>query len=740
MRKKKWILFILIFVLLSALCGITLSLWMNQLSKEVATKMQSRSLLNPTEFFASGFKFAPTQRISLQDAIIQLKSSGYRERNSSQNIFPGDYSVLSESSLKIFVKAHELSPEISATLQWNLEKHILESITKEDGILLNFLELEPLIVSQYLENEPIRQKNVVLGEIPPVCLKAVIAIEDFHYLEHGGISFTGIFRAFLKNISSGKIAQGGSTITQQLAKNYFLTSDRTLKRKVKELGLALILESQFSKDDILETYLNIIYLGQSGTFQIRGYEAASEYYFAKNLKDLTLPDCALLAALVNGPGVYNPFTKPDKALQRRALVLTKMKENGLISNQDFLNATAMPLPQKTSFSIAGTAPYYLDAARKQMESENIDIKGAKIYTGLRWDAQFAAQKTLNEQIDKITANNSWIQSRKEKGNQLEGLILSVDTQSALYEAVVGGRNYKLTQFNRAIESQRQVGSLFKPFVYLTALAQSGQKFNPGTLIKDEKISLIVNRKKWSPDNYEKKEYGSIPLAMGLVKSLNLATVQLSQEIGIDSIIETAQLFGITSKLENVPSVALGSFEMHPTEIAQAYMGFANFGKSAPLSFVRKVIDSNGETLYEFENEFKEVLPANQVASLVSIMSESTKWGTSKAIAQADLGIEVAGKTGTTNDNKDSWFAGFTSTHLAITWVGFDNNESTHQTGASIAVPIWIDYMKNIKDRLQTQLFPWPTEGGSFQNVDIPKFKDNGELESSPQKTMLYFAN
>jgi penicillin-binding protein 1B len=540
-----------------------------------------------------------------------------------------------------------------------------------------------------------------------------MSIEDAQFLEHSGISFKSIGRAVLKNLTSRRAAQGGSTITQQLVKNYFLTSEKSLKRKYQEFFISLLLESRFNKDEILEMYLNIIYMGQSGAFQIRGYGSAAQFYFAKDISDLNLQECALMAAMVNSPGAYNPFRNAANATKRRQLVLEKMQDQGYISGDQKTEAQGSALPSKVPTLASETAPYYLDAVRKQLTSLGVAIEGSRIYTGLRLEEQQAAQEALREYLVKLETSNKYLIGLKEKGAaSLEGVVLSGDNKTGLVQVVVGGRNYRMTQFNRALEGHRQIGSIMKPFVYLTALLNrtpEDQPYTPLTLLQDEKFTTKYEGQSWSPDNYGKKYFGTVPMFFALKNSLNAATASLGLAVGLGNIVDVAHQMGIESELKPLPSVTLGAFEMYPREVLKAYMTLASMGQKKDLSFVTKVFAADGKPLYAFSPVTQNTVDPAAVATLVGMMKQTVLSGTARSITLNGFLNPAAGKTGTTSDNKDAWFAGFTPYLTTVVWIGFDNNTPHKLTGASGPVPVWTAYMKKAAVRYPADDFTWPED-------------------------------
>lgn len=699
------------------------------LEQEMTEKLESKRFLIPTEFYASPPSYSAQQIYSVAKIEDSLSKQNFRRRNFDQRLLAGDYFVAKREDCSARLQLPFEATEV-ACIGWvastvppeQADSSLQIVILQEDGLITRVVKGAPYevvaevtgeapLLAQYIGNEPMMQRTVTLGEMPPQCLNAIMSIEDAQFLEHSGISIKSIGRAVLKNLTSGRKAQGGSTITQQLVKNYFLTSERTLKRKYNEFIMSILLESRFSKDQILETYLNVIYMGQNGPFQVRGYGAAAHYYFGKEIIDLNTSECSLLAAIVNSPGLFNPFKKPENAERRRNTVLTKMKGLGFLSQEQFDAADKEPLPSAPRGAVASeTAPYYLDAVRKQLAGLGLEPEGLKLYTALDLNAQEAAQDSLRSHLEGLEKGNKYLAKLKTEGQSLEGAVLVGDNRTGLVTAVVGGRNFRMTQFNRAIDGHRQIGSIMKPFVFLTALlskTEEGERYNPMTLLKDEKFTYKYEGQAWSPDNYGKKYFGQVPMFYALKNSLNAATAALGLEVGLDNVIEITQLMGVTSKLKNFPAMTLGAFEMYPKEVLQSYMTIANMGQKPTLSFLREVVGTKGDVLFSHVNEMNTTVDPAAVAELVSMMKQVVLSGSARSITLNGFYHPAAGKTGTTSDNRDAWFAGFTPYLTSVVWVGYDSNKAHKLTGSNGAVPVWTSFMKKIGTRYPADDFKWP---------------------------------
>jgi penicillin-binding protein 1B len=677
-----------------------------------------------------------------------LKQAGFRERQSDQSLFERDYAQYSaedclrlkretDSSFLSEMNPTEEPPALSSCLAlrtirnsffpsrifwltFTQENSILRGIFEEAETLQKkswfSLDVEPL--AMYLGSEPISQETVELGQIPVSCLQGVVAIEDREFLEHQGFSLWNIVRAGVTSTAGffrGRRAHGGSTITQQLVKNYFLTHERTIERKYKELLLAIALENELTKDEILNLYLNVIYMGQNGPFQVRGFAAASKYYFDQTVSSLDLSQCAFLAAVLNSPGLYNPWSKLDRARARRNLVLEKMFELGKLSSQEKTEAQALPLKVFRRNQPFETAPYFLDGVRDQVQQLNLDISNKKILTTLDLSEQRIAQDAMTRNLDFLELRTLQARSFKKQGKSLEAAIL-ISENSGRITTHIGGRSFRSTQFNRALRAHRQVGSLFKPLIYLKALEEG--PWTNFSLINNDSVEIQVGGSTWKPQNYDKKTSPPVPLYLALINSFNLPSIHLAQSLGIESIIEKARAFGIQSPLLALPSLALGSFELFPYEVLKLYLGFANFGSTPELTWIDKVCDSEGNTLYEFQPQFRESSKRDTMARLISNLILIPQIGTAKGLRHfSQYQVEFAGKTGTTNDYKDSWFAGFTPSQTALVWVGYDDNSISGLTGASGAAPLWSDLMKTSFEKSLPQTFPWP-KGALFQEIII----------------------
>jgi penicillin-binding protein 1B len=694
-------------------------------TEEFQKKLTSQDLTISTRYFARGPSFLKGQIWNESRFLSQLQQQNYRLREAQQVILAGDAKKLTPSDCKILIQNSALS-ESSTCWMWqnHLNETYLVVVNAEQIIESTWLgstpeahwkaALDPILIAQYKGQQPIMQNELKISDMPVNCLNAVMAIEDSEFLNHSGLSYIGLTRSLLKNISKMRYAQGGSTITQQLVKNYFLTPEKTLSRKLKELYLAVKLESEWTKDQILETYLNIIYMGQSGAFQVLGFGAASTYYFNKKLPQLNLPECALTAAIINNPGTYNPWKNPDKARTRRNLVLTKMKDLNLITATEYQAAIQEALPAQVKTLASETAPYFFDAVRRQLASMSLPQEPASIYTSLDLQAQQNAQTSLQEQISQLEKNRKNLAKNKASGLKLQGLVLSSENQTGLVNALVGGQNYRESQFNRALNGKRQMGSLIKPFVYLTALMQGS---DPLTKVLDEKFTWKYDKQNWSPHNDEKTYFGEIPFYYGLVESLNVATARLAQQVGLDQFITLAHSAGLTSDIPPIPSSSLGTSTHFPLEVLDSYRTLANMGQFTQSSFIERILSKDGSKLFDFHPAFEQKLDPLNTAVLVGIMQETIKSGTAKSAKSMGWTLPSAGKTGTSSYSRDAWFAGFTPYQTVVVWLGYDQGQVSSQLyGASGGLPAWVALMKNYTSIWPPLDFNYP-EGVEKREVD-----------------------
>ena len=554
------------------------------------------------------------------------------------------------------------------------------------------------------------RKVIKLADVPKIVIQAFVAAEDARFYQHRGFDLQGITRAFYKNIEAGRIVQGGSTITQQVAKSLYLSSERKYMRKIKEAILAYKIDKYLTKDEIMSLYLNHIYLGH-GTY---GIEAASHGYFGKSAKYLTLPEAALLAGLPKAPSSYSPFINFDKARQRQAYVLDRMVEDEYITQEEKSRALAIPIKLKSTRPKEKIAPYFIENVRRYvLEIYGSDVlykEGLEIYTTLNIDMQKAARDAVERGLQELEAREGY-----EKG-VVQGAFLCMDAKTGAVTAMVGGRDFKKSEFNRATQSKRQPGSSFKPFIYTAAFDKG---MTPSTRILDAPI-VYENRSSpdgfWKPKNFDGKFNGPTTLRTALVQSRNIITIKVLQEIGVDYAAAYATNMGITSPLSKNLTMALGTSSVTLQEMVRAYGVLANQGKRVVPFFIKKIVDRTGQVFEETQVKSEQVIDPRIAFISSYVMQDVVESGTGRRVKS--IGRPVAAKTGTTDDMRDAWFIGFTPSLVAGVWVGFDQERSLgkQEVGGRAAAPIWLYFMEKAVRGKPVEIFPVP-DGIVFIKVD-----------------------
>jgi penicillin-binding protein 1B len=523
-----------------------------------------------------------------------------------------------------------------------------------------------------------------LDDVPDMLIKILLLTEDRRFFEHYGIDPRAIARALVVNLSSGGTVQGGSTLTQQLVKNLFLSQDKTLIRKINEAIMSLMLELHYDKRLILETYLNEVYLGQDGKRAIHGFGLASQFYFGKSAKDLSLDEMALLVGMVKGASYYNPKRNPENARERRNVILKTMLLEGLITERQY-NIQSSRSVTTVKHASAGQYPAFIDAVKIQLQqdyhAEDLQSEGLTIFTTLDPYIQHVTERAVSSTLKAISKNSS-----------LQSAAVVVSPNNGELLAIVGDRNPTYKGFNRAINAYRPIGSLIKPVIYLSAIS-SGQ-YTLASMLNDEPFVLSQpGQDDWIPQNYDKQFHGTITLYEALLNSYNIPAVKTAIDIGLPSVRKTAIALGASDRIEAFPSMALGATEMSPIEVASIYQSFAANGFNSPIRSVTAVLDNHQQPLERYPLDISSGAMPQAVAVINSALIDVTRYGTARRLAE-ELPIQVAGKTGTSDDLKDSWFAGFSGDAVAVVWVGFDDNTPTGLTGSSGAMRVWKNIMSS----------------------------------------------
>ena len=568
----------------------------------------------------------------------------------------------------------------------------LESLRDSAGLEVPVLRLEPLLIGSIF---PIHGEDRIIvtpQEVPSLLPAALKAVEDRKFDSHHGVDPVGMLRALWVNVRAGQIEQGASTLTQQLVRSYFLNSRQTLSRKLREAIMAMALDAHFTKADLMNAYINEIFLGQDGDRAIHGFGLASQFYFGKPLAELDLSEVALLVAVVRGPSYYDPRRHPERVRLRRDLVLKVMAEQGIVTAREASAAAHQPL--SVSGRPAGAYyPAYLDFVRRTLRrdyhDQDLTEAGLRIYTSLEPRAQEQAEQALEHELTRLD------RLHKHAPAPLEGAVVVTSPQSGDVIAIVGGRNVGYDGFDRALDAHRSMGSLVKPFIYLTAL-ESGH-YNAASVVQDAPVDVkLVNGKHWRPENFTHQTYGPVPVVRALAESLNLATVSVGLDVGLAKVAQTLQRLGLPQPAAQVPAMLLGAVEATPLEAAQLFNALANGGFRNPLRAVRALISTDGKALKAFPLEVTQVASPEVVYQLDRMLVQVMDRGTGRsARALLPAGLVVAGKSGTSSDYRDSWFAGFSGSHLVVVWVGYDDNEPTGLTGSAGALPVWAHVMAGL---------------------------------------------
>ncbi len=593
--------------------------------------------------------------------------------------------------------------------------------------------LEPELITYVFDEDREKRRRVSFEELPDHLVKAVLAIEDRRFFSHPGLDPIGLVAAALRNLrSDSAIPHGGSTITQQLCKNFFLTRtdergyrtvERSYRRKAQEALLAFVLERRASKQAILELYLNGVYLGQSGSFGVNGVGEAARIYFRKDVTNLTLPESALIAGMIQSPNPYNPFRHEKRATERRNEVIRAMQDAGFIDRATMEEALSAPLLVEPPGADTADAPYFVDLVREQLgqryDQKDLTTQNLSIYTTLDLQLQGLAQQALERGLDRVQEL-----IKKRTTVPVQGSLIAIEPASGKVVALVGGRSYGRSQYNRVIQARRQPGSTFKPFVYLTAFEAtfddpSLPPITPATVVEDAPSVFFFEDKEYIPINYEDTYHGMVTLRHALAMSMNVATVKVAEMVGYDKVAALwSKKLGIGAPIQPYPAVALGSFEATPFEMATAYNVLANGGLKVEPVTILQVADETRRVLEQHRAAVPERVVHEESAFLVTDMLHSVlDEGTAASARALGFTAEAAGKTGTTNDYRDAWFAGFTPDLLCVVWVGFDDNTPVGLSGTKAALPIWVDFMKAALGGRKPTPFPAPPEGIVFVDID-----------------------
>ncbi len=656
------------------------SAYLFYLDQRITQRFEGRIWQLPAHVYARPLELYVGKAISAEQVLFELdylnyqkvkqlpqQAAQYRHRKNTFEIKTRDF---------IFWDGEEKSHIIRVSIEDNRVSQLIDIYSGNSVDLVRF-------DAGYLTGIfPAHAQDRVLlrfDDVPDMFIKMLLLIEDRRFFTHWGVDPLSIARALVVNIYSGQAVQGGSTLTQQLVKNLFLTQDKTLIRKINEAFMSFLLEIHYDKKLILETYLNEIYLGQDGRRSIHGFGLASEFYFGKSLKKLSIDEMAILIAMVKGASYYNPKRNPGHVLERRNVVLNAMQQNGLITARQAEKLSKKPV-RTVKHARSSLYPAFIDLVKLQLQQdyqpEDLSSDGLRVFTTLDPYIQFKTEQAVIKTLPKLS---------KDKTLQAAAVVVSPSNGDLL--AVVGGRKPSYKGFNRALNAERQIGSLIKPVIYLTAL-QEPSRYTLATMLDDsEFIYKTPNQENWQPQNYDKKYHGDVTLYQSLLKSYNVPAVRTGLDVGLENVIKTLSALGYQKPVSVFPSLTLGAMNMSPLDVANIYQTFANNGFHSPLRSVHAVLDKERQPLERYSLEVDNQVKPEAMALVNSALIDVAKYGTAKRLAK-QLPLQVAGKTGTSDDLRDSWFAGFSGDVMAVVWTGFDDNSPTTLTGSSGAMKIW----------------------------------------------------
>lgn len=659
------------------------------LDLRVRHEFEGRRFALPARIYARPLELHAGLRVGRTAIERELRQLGYRDgaREGESGWFARRGDEL-EIAARPFVFWD--GPQPAKRLRVSFDGNVVAGLVDAKGEALALARLEPLAIGGIYPANNEDRVLVRLQQVPKALVDELISTEDRNFYTHAGFDPRGLARAAL-SLVSGHV-QGGSTLTQQLVKNFFLTPERTLRRKLTELVMAILLELHYGKDEILETYLNEIYLGQDRDRAIHGVGLAAQFYFGKSIEQLSLAECATLVGLVKGPAYYDPHRHPDRALERRNLVLRETRDQGYISSEQYMAARATTLAVNPKPAI-GTSPYpaFLELVHRQLRRDYDDAdlrsEGLRVFTTLDPGVQAAAERALSRRLDKFD------REKRFGPPGLEGAVVVTDSQTGEVEALVGGRDARYRGYNRALDAARPVGSLLKPAIYLTALSEPS-RYTLATRIDDGPfVWKSRGAPDWRPANYDRKFHGDVPLRLAFAHSYNAAAARLGTELGIDQVLANVRKLGVQRALSPYASTLLGAAEMTPVEVAQMYQTIASGGFRTPLRAIREVLTPEGRPLKRYPIAVEQAFPPEPMYLLTAAMQDVVREGTARSLKNwLPPEIAAAGKTGTTDDQRDAWFAGFTGDRLGVVWIGYDDNRAARLSGGASALPVWGEMM------------------------------------------------
>jgi penicillin-binding protein 1B len=695
------------------LCVLVVGAYVIYLDAKISQKFAGNKWQVPAQIYARPMFLSLKQEISIKEIEEELQLLGYRRVTHADS--SGEYQVLN-NRIRIQRRKFDFSygtedlRYIEISLK-NKRVSQIQDLNSRQGI--NSIYLEPWLVTRLVSSGREDRMLVKINDVPPILTQALIAIEDKDFYQHFGVAPLSILRALMANISAGRTVQGGSTLTQQLVKNLFLTREKSLVRKAKEAMMALIIEFRHDKDVILEAYLNEVFLGQNGDTGVYGFGLASYFYYDRPLNELSIDEIATLVGIIKGPSYYNPRKYEERVLERRNIVLRLMFESSQLSTNEYQDLVNLPIKLATGASMKKDKhPAFMDQVRRELRSvlDNPDIRqsGLKVFTTLDSNAQMKAERAVSRGVT--------VQEKRVGKSGFEAAMIVTDIDSGEIRSIVGGRNVDYAGFNRALDAKRSIGSLIKPAIYLTALEQATD-YNLATHLTDEPIKIKSTQgKMWEPQNSDKKFRGQVPLVTALSRSLNVPTVALGMNLGLGNIADTIWRLGVEEELDLYPALTLGAVNFSPLQVNQMYQTIANNGRYIPLHSITAIMSPNNKLLWNFDVDAEQRVDEQATYLLSYALHKVTLEGTAKAVRAKFPDINMAGKTGTTDDYRDSWFCGFDKNILVTSWIGKDNNQPVNLSGASGAMQLFIDYQQQQEPKSLVRRFPNGLSIAHFDNA------------------------
>ncbi|WP_430875949.1 bifunctional glycosyl transferase/transpeptidase [Gilliamella sp. G0441] len=709
----------LVFVAVAVIYGI-------YLDQQIKERIDGNVWELPAAVYGQIIDLEPDSEYSLSDVVTMLNGAQYRQQDTKATR-PGEF-IVSNDAIEIYRRPFTFpdGEEKAFRVKITFYDNRIDRITNlETGRDFGLLKIDPKLITMMHSPNGEQRLFVPLKSFPDSLIKTLVATEDKRFYDHHGVSLYSIGRAIYVNLTTGR-TEGGSTLTQQTVKNLFLTNERSLSRKIREAYMAIILDARYSKERILELYLNEVYFGQAGSEEIHGFPLASLYYFGRPVNELTLDQQAVLVGMVKGASLYNPWTQPKQVLDRRNVVLKLTEQQGIIDDELYNLLSQRPLSVLPKGGVISPQPAFMQVVRSELRKQLGDkadhLSGMKIFTTFDPVAQAAAEQSVTNEIEKL---------RKSTNKDLQTAMVIVSRETGEIRAIIGSAEPRYPGYNRAWLTRRAIGSLAKPSTYLTALGQP-DRFQLNTWLDDSPLSIkLDNGSYWQPKNYDRKFRDRVMLVDALALSLNVPTVNLGMALGLDATKNTLQALGVPGdRITNLPSRLLGALELTPLETAQMFQTIANNGQRSPLTILRYVLTDKGELVYQNYPQQIQAVSKQSAYLTTYAMQQVVESGTSRSLKGKYGAFKLAAKTGTSNDSRDSWFTGIDGKNVAVIWIGLDDHSPMKLTGATGALKIYSEYLQNNPPK--RLLLPTP------QNIRMMSIDDNGQwqCDSNSGRRML----